>query len=137
MPTAHKKRPDGSATSWTWANAERAIAFHHDVAGGESGDMVADMKAGAMSQDIHIDKVVVSLENAPGADKTVTVACGNGTSTISVAVATAATYGSSTTNHFDLDVSAEDLTIAISATAGVAAGCCTIFVFYHDITITA
>ncbi len=136
MATTHKKRPDGSSTSWTWEDAERAIAFHHDIAGGEAADFVANMAAGAMSQDIHIDKVVVSLENAPTAGKTVTVTCGNGTSTITATVADTAVGGSSTTNHFDLDVSAETLTIAISSTAGTAAGCCTIFVFYHDITIT-
>lgn len=137
MATTHKKRPDGDPTNWSWENAERAIAFHHDIAGGEASDFVANIAAGAMAQDIHIDKVVVSLENAPGSEKTVTVTCGNGTSTITATVTGTDVGGSSTTNHFDFDVSAETVTIAISATAGVAAGCVTIFIFYHDITITA
>ncbi|GAJ00575.1 unnamed protein product [marine sediment metagenome] len=136
MATIHKKRPDGLRTSWTWENAEGTIAFHHELAGGEGADMAGIMRAGAMSQDVHIDKVVVSLENAPSAGSTVTVTVDNVASTITVNVADTATFGSSTTNHFDLDVSAEDLTILISATAGTAAGCVTIFVFYHDITIT-
>ncbi|MBA7569576.1 hypothetical protein ES708_11317 [subsurface metagenome] len=136
MPTAHKKRPDGVRTSWTWENAERTLPFHHELAAGESADMVGIMGAGAMSQDIHIDKIVVSLENAPSGASTVTVTIDNGVSTITVNITGDDTSGSSTTNHFDLDVSAQALTVQISATAGTAAGCVTIFVFYHDITIT-
>lgn len=135
MATIDVLRPKGTKNSWTWANLDSFMSLHHDVAGGESAHGVAVINAGTLDTDIHIDKVYVSLENAPGTDKTVTVTISDGTSTITVAVAGANTYGSSTTNHFDLDVSAETLTIAFSATGGTAAGCMTIIVHYHEVTI--
>ena len=137
MAVSHLTRPDGNKNSWTWENAERMVAFHHDVAGGEASEMVAIVRTNAFAQDIHIAKLVVSLETAAGDGKTVTITCGNGTSTMTVAITgSAGLYGSTTTNNFALDVSAEDLTIALSADGGSGAGCATIFLFYHDITIT-
>ena len=135
MATTDKKRPDGVKTNWTWVNAERIVALHHDVAGGEASDVQFQLRAGDLSQDIHIDKLIVSLENAPGTDKTVTVAVSDGVTTMTVEVTGTATSGTTTTNNFDLDVSGKDLTVALSATAGTAAGCCTIVLVYHDVTI--
>lgn len=137
MATTDTKRPKGDKGSWDWANLDRFAILHHDIAGGESAHGVMVLNTGTLDSDIHIDKVYVSLENAPGTDKTVTVTVSDGTSTITVAIADAATYGSSTTNHFDLDVSTETLTVAFSTTGGTAAGCMSIIILYHDITITA
>ncbi len=127
------KKPSGSSTDWNWTNHEHIMTYHHDIAGGEAADVMAVLRAGVLEGDIHVDRVAVSLENAPGGGKTVTVAVGDGTSTITATVAEAATSGSSTTNNFDLDVSAEDLTVLLSSTGGTAAGCCTIHITYHDI----
>ncbi|MCK4659918.1 MAG: hypothetical protein KAV82_10395 [Phycisphaerae bacterium] len=130
---AAKKQPQGNKGTWDWIDHEHMVLLHHEIAGGESADALAIIRAGVLANDIHVDKVAVSLENAPGAGKTVTVTVGNGTSTITVTVSDAETSGSSTTGNFDLDVSAEDLTAALSSTAGTSPGCATIVIIYHDI----
>ena len=56
---------------------------------------------------------------------------------MTIEVSVAETSGSTVTNNFDLDVSEKDLTVALSATGGTAAGCCTIVIVYHDVTISA
>lgn len=136
MATTDQKRPDGQKGAWGWVDAERMVAVHHDIAGGEASDVKFQLRAGDLTQDIHIDKVIVSLENAPGASKTVTVTVSDGTTTMTVEVTETATSGTTTTNNFDLDASEKDFTVLLSATAGSNAGCCTMVILYHDVTIT-
>ncbi len=133
--STHLESPDGTKNSWIWHNAERMITLHHDVAGGEAADVQFQLRAGDLTQDLHIIKLVVSLENAPGGTKEVTITVSDGITTMTVVVTGAETSGSTTTNNFELDVSEKDLTVAFSADGGTAAGCCTIVIVHHDITI--
>ncbi|MEE9401250.1 MAG: hypothetical protein V3V32_04445 [Dehalococcoidia bacterium] len=130
------ERPKGDKNSWAWESREELITLSHQVAGGEAADCMMELVAGSLTQDIHVDKLIVSLENPPGVGKTVTVTVSDGTSTITVAIAGDTDQtGNSTTNNFDLDVSAEDLTVALTATAGTATGCATMIIIYHDVDL--
>jgi len=137
MATTDKVKPVGTKNAWSWHNKENHFAIHHDVAGGEAAEALLIIRAADLSQDIHVDKLIVSIENSLGDGKTITVTCGNGTSTITATVTgVEETSGSSVTNNFDFDVSAQDLTVGLTSTAGTTAGCATILVIYHDVTIT-
>ena len=74
MPTADILRPRGtSPLSWTW---DQIPTNHHvtdEVAAGETDHELYRMAAGMHAVDEHIDKLMVTLENAPGGGKTVTV----------------------------------------------------------------
>ena len=131
---ARELRPQGGSTSWSWDDLSRCCVFTYSVAGGESADHVSDIQAGFLTDDMRIDKVGVSLENAPGADKTVTVTVSDGTTTMTAEVSGETDkFASSTTNAFDLDVSAKTLSVQLTSTAGAAAGTATIWVTYHTI----
>lgn len=116
----------------------RKLAFHTEVSGAAQDAVhVHDVAAGILPNDLHVDKVGVTLESAPGVSKTVTVTVSDGTTTMTVAITgDADTSGSTTTNHYDWDVSEKPLQIRISAASGTAAGCCSVIVVYHEITIT-
>ncbi|MBA7602010.1 hypothetical protein ES703_09095 [subsurface metagenome] len=58
-------RPKGDKNSWTWEIITKKLFFKADIAGGESSDHIAAIAAGILPNDIHIDKVGVTLENAP------------------------------------------------------------------------
>ncbi|GAH17171.1 unnamed protein product [marine sediment metagenome] len=119
-----------------WADRSRKMFATFQIAGGESSAHVHCIPAGVLPQDLHVDKVAVCLENAAGNGKTVTVTVSDGTTTMTVAIeGDADTTGSTTTNNFDLDVSAKALTLAISSDGGTAAGCCSVTVIYHEVTI--
>jgi len=124
---------DGVKTDWDWNIADRIAFVSHEIAGGESGAMVYIIRAGTLHIDIHIDRIAVSLENAPGAGKTVTVTASNGTDTMTVTLSDSDVAAYTTTNNFDLDASAEDLTITLSSDAGTVGGTATTFLLYHDI----
>jgi len=120
----------------TWAEHHKKLFVSFTIAGGESAAHVHAIAAGMLPHDLHMDKVGVVLETAAGSGKTVSVTVSDGTTTMTVEVAgDTATTGSTTTNHFDLDVSAKTLTIAITTTGGTAAGCCSVTVIYHEVTI--
>lgn len=110
---------------------QRFVDLHHDIAGGEDADMQFAIKAGTLDFDLHVDKLYVSLENAPGDGKTVTVTVSNGVKTMTVEITGTSTYGSTTTNNFDYNRLTQDLEVALSATGGTAAGCATAIVQYH------
>ena len=128
-------RPKGTKNSWDWAIITKKAFSTFTIAGGEAAAHVHSIAAGILPNDLHIDKVGVTLESAPGGGKTVTITVTDGTNTMTVNVTGVATSGSTTTNNFDLDVSAETLTIAITTTAGTAAGCCSMVVTYHEVTL--
>lgn len=125
----------GSKNDWDWSVPEHVLTFTFPVAGGEAGDMEANLRAGGLTQDLHIDKLIVSLENAPGGIKTITVTLDNGVSTMTVVVSAAEVYGTTTTNNFDLDVSTQDLTLLMSSDGGILAGLVTVWVIYRHIHI--
>lgn len=104
------------------------------LAAGVTDKYVQLMPAGTFGQDMHVDKVVVSVDVAPSAGKTVTVTVSDGTNTMTVTIADDATSGFTTTNNFDLDVSAESLTLNYSQTAGGLSRVATIACVHHYIT---
>lgn len=110
---------------------QRFIDLHHDIAGGEDRDMQFDISPNTLDFDLHVDKLYVSLENAPGTGKTVTITCSNGTSTMTVEVTGSSLYGNTITNNFDYNRLTQHLEVTLSATGGTAAGCATIVVQYH------
>jgi len=129
-------RPKGSALDWTWEPIYKKGHVTCTIAGGESAAHVYDVAAGILPTDLHIDKIGVSLENYPGADKTVSVTISDGTTTMTVDISgTEVKAGSTTTNNFDLDVSEKDFLIAITATGGTTAGSCSVIIIYHEVTI--
>ena len=136
MATVSILRPRGTKNAWVWSNLDRYFMQEHPVEAGLSSHVCSLFKAGMLIQDLHIDKVHISLENAPGTDKDVTVTVSDGTTTMTITVSDAAVSGSTVTNNFDLDVSEKDLTIAMTTTAGTATGCAIITVEYHEVTIT-
>jgi len=136
MATIDKRRPDGIPTDWSWEIADRIAFASHEISGGESGEMVYIIRAGTLHTDIHIDRLALSLENAPGGGKTVSVTVSNGIDTMTVNVSGSDVAGYTTTNNFDLDASVQDLTVTLDSDAGAASGTATIFLLYHDITIT-
>jgi len=110
---------------------QRFINLHHDIAGGEDKDMQFDISPNTLDFDLHVDQLYVSLENAPGDGKTVTITCSNGTDTMTVAITGTAISGHSTTNNFDYNHITQHLEVALSATGGTAAGCVTVVIQYH------
>lgn len=103
--------------------------------GGATDVFIETIPSGEMTQDLHVDKVIVSIDQPAGAGKTVTVEISDGTNTMTVTITgDTDVKGSTTTNNFDLDVSAESLTIHYSQTAGGAATAGTIICLYHLIT---
>jgi len=105
--------------------------IHCTMAGGATNVVINAIPAGLATQDRHYHTLIVSLDQAPTAGKTVTVTLSNGISTITVTITGAAVSGSSSTNEFDWDVLAQQLTLAYSQTAGGAATKGFISIKYH------
>lgn len=106
-----------------------------DLIGGATDVYIETIPSGEMTEDLHVDKVIVSIDQPAGAGKTVTVEISDGTNTMTVEITgDTDVKGSTTTNNFDLDVSAESLTLHYSQTAGGAATAGTIICLYHTIT---
>lgn len=105
------------------------------LAAGATDVYVQTIPAGEMTQDMHVSKVIVSIDAAVGDGKTVTVSVSDGTNTMTVSITgTEDVTGSTTTNAFDLDVSAETLTLQYSQSAGGGASAGTIICVHHYIT---
>lgn len=132
---ADDQKPDGTPQSWQWGQNTDRFFFTHEISSGMTDHEIAKIAAGHLADDIHIDKIAFSLEAAPGAGKTVTVAVSDGTTTMTVNVTEAAIEGSSTTNNFDLDVSGKVLTVQCTTSGGTATGALTVLVIFHKITI--
>jgi len=112
------------------------MSIHEDVDGGLTDHILCEVKAGEMSQDLHIDLISVSLESDPGAGKSIAVSITNGVSTITATVSDTDTSAHSSTNEFDWDASAQDLTVSYTSTGGAQAGHGTFRIDYHHIVIT-
>ena len=93
--------------------------IHTAMAPGATDVSINAIPAGSHTQDEHHSMLMVSLDVAPGADKNVNVSISDGTSTMIVTISGAVdVFGQTTTNAFDLDVSAEIFTLKYSQTAG-------------------
>ncbi len=126
---------DGTPQAWTWEQKTDRLFFTHDVESGMSNHQIARIPAGMFDEDLHVDKVFMALETAPGAGKTVTVTVTNGVTTMTVTDTEAELENLSTINNYDWDVSAEDLLVECSSTGGTAVGAMSIVVVFHKITI--
>jgi len=136
MATVDIKRPYGTKNDWTWETVDDCMNVHEDIDQGVTDHRLCEVAIGLFPSDLHIDQVSVTLENAPGAGKSVAVSATNGVSTITATVADTDTSASSTTNNFDWDASAQPLTISYTSTAGATQGHGSIRVDYHRILIT-
>ncbi len=85
--------------------------------------------------DLHVDKIFMALENAPGAGKTVDVTVTDGVTTMAVDVTEAELEDMSTVNNYDWVVSGTDLLVECSSTGGTAVGAMSVVVVFHKITI--
>lgn len=101
--------------------------------GGAANVYIETFPAGEFTQDLHISKIVVSVDAAPGAGKTVTVTVSDGVHTMTVTISDAETKGSTIENAFDWDASATSLTLHYSQTAGGLAKSGTIICVHHYI----
>ena len=72
MPTTDILRPYGTKNAWTWEPVPTNVHMPDEIAPGVTDHPLWEMEAGMHVVDEHIDKLMVTLENAPGAGKTVT-----------------------------------------------------------------
>ena len=97
-------------------------------------DKVMKIPAGSMCQDRHYAEITFSVDAAPGVGKSCNVTLTDGTNTMIVTISGTDTYEETTTNAFDLDVSAEALTFSYSQDGGGATekGFCTVKYYYKE-----
>lgn len=106
--------------------------IHVDLASGVTDVEISSIPSGTHGQDRHYAKLHVSVETAPGADKFVNVTLTDGTNSLTVSITGADKSETSTTTAFDLDVSAETLTLKYSQTAGGSSnGMCVMSHWYY------
>lgn len=92
--------------------------IHVDLSPGVTDIEISSIPSGTHNQDRHYAKLHVSVETAPGAGKWVNVTLSDGTNSLTASLTDAQKSESTTTGAFDLDVSAENLTLKYSQTAG-------------------
>lgn len=106
--------------------------LHIDFSAGVTDVEIASIPSGTHSQDRHYSKLHVSVDIAPGGGKFVNVSLSDGTNSLNASITGAETSDSVTVTAFDLDVSAETLTLTYSQTAGGAStGGCVMFHWYY------
>ena len=105
-----------------------------DLEEGVTDHSITSIPSGIHTQDQHFAMIMISADTAPGGGKTVSFSITDGTSTMTVSITGAETFGSSTANAFDLDVSAETLTMTYSQTGGGATNhmCAMIHWYYKE-----
>ena len=108
--------------------------IHVAFEAGATNIEISSVPSGTHSQDRHYSKLHVSVNTAPGADKFVNVTLTDGTKSLIVSITGADKSGTTTTNAFDLDVSAETLTLKYSQTAGGASeeACVMVHWYYKE-----
>lgn len=136
MATTYEQAKRGTKNSWTWQNITDFIDLHEDIDQGMTDHILFKIRSNVLTQDMHIDRITIFLENAPGAGKSVAVSITNGVSTITATVSESDVSATSTTNNFDWDASSQDLTLTYTSTAGTTPGHATIRVDYSLVTIT-
>lgn len=98
--------------------------------GGATDIEIDCLPATVLEQDIHVHKLAVALDAAPGSGKSVVVSLTNGITTMVVTLSDSEKQGITTDNQFDLDVSAQDYTVTYTQTAGGATTRATITTIY-------
>ncbi len=136
MATTDVLKPRGTKNAWVWGICPNDVHLTDEVVAAVTDHIIYSMAAGAHTIDEHVDAVMVHLENPAGDGRTVTVNVTNGVSTMSVAITGAAdVFGSTTTNNYDWDVSAQPLTVQFTTSAGTTAGRMAVHIAKHDVTI--
>ncbi len=107
---------------------------HITLEQGLTDEYIRSIPAGVFDQDLRFTKLAFSVNTAPGAGKSVSLSLSNGTDTMTVTLSNAETSGVNTEDTFDLDVSAEDLTLTYSQDAGGSATKGTFVWVHHHIT---
>jgi len=108
--------------------------IHIDYSAGVTDVHIGSIPSGTHSQDRHYAKLHVSVDIAPGEGKFVNVSLSDGTSSLNASITGVETFDSVTVTAFDLDVSAETLSLTYSQTAGGAStgGCVMIHWYYKE-----
>lgn len=108
--------------------------IHHDFGAGATDVEILTIHAGDNPQDRHQAQLEVSLDVGPGGGKFVNVSISDGTNTMTISLTGAEIHGHTTVNAFDLDVSAENLTLKYSQTVGGAStsGCIRFIWWYKE-----
>ena len=137
MATVDVTKPKGTKNAWTWEMIERNLDLGDEIAAGQTNHVLYYIAATTHSEDEHVDQVESSLENAPGGGKEVVLTVTNGVdAAMTLTFGAADTFQKTTTNNFDLDVSAQSLTISYTSTAGTTTGHINVHVHKHLVTIT-
>ena len=106
--------------------------IHVDFAAGVTDVELISTPSGIHEQDRHYYRLHVSVATAPGADKFVNVTISDGTNEMTVSITGADKSEHTITGAFDLDVSAEGMTITYSQTAGGASTeACIMYDWYY------
>ena len=108
--------------------------LHIDFSPGVTDVEIASIPSDTHSQDRHYAKLHVSVDIAPGGGKFVNVSLSDGTNSLNSSLTGAETTDSVTVTAFDLDVSAETLSLTYSQTAGGAStgGCVMLHWYYKE-----
>lgn len=101
--------------------------------GGKTDEYIKSVPAGFLDHDMHFSKLALSVNVAPGAGKSGSVALSDGTSTMLAILSGSQTEVITTANAFDLDVSAEDLNLSYTQTAGGSITKATIMWVHYEI----
>lgn len=130
-------KPEGNKNAWDWGTVDRDKTLTDEVEAGLTDHIIYYMAATAHEQDEYVEQVELSLENPPGGGKSVVVTVSNGVSTMTCTIeGDTDVFCKTTTNAFEWDVSAQDLTVKFTTTAGTTVGRLSIHIHKHQITIT-
>ena len=91
---------------------------HFTMTQGVTDVLINTVPSGVLIQDRHYHRLTFAADTAPGGVKTCSVSISDGTNTMTVTLTGVETSGYTTTNEFDLDVSAEVLTLSYSQDGG-------------------
>lgn len=105
---------------------------HATVNGAGAVDVtIESIPAGALEQDFHVYKLVVSVDEPPGSGKTFSMSFSNGVSEMTVTLVDEETSGSTTENAFDVDVSAQACSLKYSQDVGADVCKATVLIMYY------
>lgn len=108
--------------------------LHIDFSAGVTDVHIGSIPSGTHNQDRHYAQLHTSVDIAPGGGKFVNVSLSDGTNALNVSITGAETSDATMITAFDLDVSAETLSLTYSQTAGGAStgGCVMIHWYYKE-----
>jgi len=105
--------------------------LHVDFAQGITDVELSSIPSGIHHQDRRYASLHVSVGTAPGADKWVNVSLSDGTNSLKISITGAEKSEDTTITAFDLDVSAETLTLVYSQSAAGASDEACIMIHWH------